>query len=42
MSEALKNRYEFVLFFEVENGKAKALVRGEEINSENTLGMWFL
>ena len=29
------------LTFEVENGKAKALVRGGEINSENTLGMWF-
>jgi len=29
------------LSFKVENGVAKALVRGEEINSENTLGMWF-
>jgi len=29
------------LTFKVENGKAKALVRGEEINTENTLGMWF-
>ncbi len=29
------------LSFKVENGQAKALVRGEEINSENTLGMWF-
>jgi len=29
------------LTFEVENSKAKALVRGEEINKENTLGMWF-
>jgi RimK family alpha-L-glutamate ligase len=29
------------LSFKVENGQASALVRGEEINSENTLGMWF-
>ncbi len=29
------------LTFKVENGQAKALVRGEEINSENALGMWF-
>lgn len=29
------------LSFRVENGQAKALVRGEEINSGNTLGIWF-
>jgi hypothetical protein len=29
------------LIFKVENGKAKALVKGEEVNGENTLGMWF-
>jgi len=29
------------LSFKVENGQAKALVRGEEVNFENTLGMWF-
>lgn len=29
------------LSFKVENGQAKALVKGEEINSENTIGMWF-
>ena len=29
------------LTFKVENGQAKAWVRGEEINSENALGMWF-
>jgi hypothetical protein len=29
------------LTFNVENGKAKVFIRGEEINGENTLGMWF-
>ena len=29
------------LSFKVENGQAKVLVKGEEVNFENTLGMWF-
>lgn len=29
------------LTFNIENGKSKVYVRGEEINEENTLGMWF-
>ena len=29
------------LTFNVENGKAKVFIKGEEINGENTLGMWF-
>ena len=29
------------LTFNLENGKAKVLIRGEEVNGENTLGMWF-
>lgn len=29
------------LTFEVENGKAKVFIQGEEINGNNTLGMWF-
>jgi len=29
------------LTFNLENGKTKVYVRGEEINRENTLGMWF-
>ncbi len=29
------------LTFNLENGKTKILIRGEEINGENTLGMWF-
>lgn len=27
--------------FDLENGKSRIFIRGEEINSENTLGMWF-
>lgn len=29
------------LTFSLENGKTKVFVKGEEINEENTLGMWF-
>ena len=29
------------LTFNLENGKTKVYIRGEEINGENTLGMWF-
>ena len=29
------------LTFSLENGKTKVLVKGEEVNEENTLGMWF-
>lgn len=29
------------LTFSLENGKTKVFVKGEEINRENTLGMWF-
>jgi RimK family alpha-L-glutamate ligase len=29
------------LTFNLENGKTKVFIRGEEINGENTLGMWF-
>lgn len=29
------------LTFKVENNKSKVFIRGEEINGENTLGMWF-
>ena len=29
------------LTFNVENGKAKVFIKGEEINGRNTLGMWF-
>ena len=29
------------LTFNLENGKTKVCIRGEEINGENTLGMWF-
>lgn len=29
------------LTFNLENGKTKVCVRGEEINGQNTLGMWF-
>ncbi|MFA6184538.1 MAG: hypothetical protein WCT51_04250 [Candidatus Shapirobacteria bacterium] len=29
------------LTFNVENGKAKVFIKGEEINGKNTLGMWF-
>ena len=29
------------LTFNLENGKAKVFVKGEEINGENTMGMWF-
>jgi RimK family alpha-L-glutamate ligase len=29
------------LTFNLENGKTKVFIKGEEINGENTLGMWF-
>ncbi len=29
------------LTFKLENDKAKVFIRGEEVNGENTLGMWF-
>ena len=29
------------LTFNLENGKTKVYIRGEEVNGENTLGMWF-
>ena len=29
------------LTFNVENGKTKVFIKGEEINGQNTLGMWF-